>query len=63
MSCDILQAANTSRSEDFLRTWMMVEQLKQEGISHSFRDLLIICVKIGASWSAEALRQVGGSTI
>ncbi len=31
---------------------MMVEHLKQQGTLHSSRDLLKICVKMGASWSA-----------
>ncbi len=41
---------------------MMVEclkQLKQQGTSHSSRDLLKICVKMGASWSAQTFRQAG----
>ncbi len=35
---------------------MMVEHLKHEGISHSSSDLLKICVKMGASWSAQDFR-------
>ncbi len=38
---------------------MMVECLKQQGTSHSSRDLLKICVKMGASWSAQTFRQAG----
>ncbi len=38
---------------------MMVERLKQHGILHSSRDLLKICVKIGASWSSQTFRQAG----
>ncbi len=38
---------------------MMVECLKHEGTSHSSSDLLKICVKMGASWSAQDLRQAG----
>ncbi len=38
---------------------MMVERLKQQGTSHSSRDLLKICVKMGASWSAQSFRQAG----
>ncbi len=38
---------------------MMVERLKHEGTSHSSSDLLKICVKMGASWSAQDLRQAG----
>ncbi len=34
---------------------MMVERLKHEGTSHSSSDLLKICVKMGASWSAQVL--------
>ncbi len=37
----------------------MVECLKQEGTSHSSSDLLKICVKMGASWSAQDFRQAG----
>ncbi len=33
---------------------MMVECLNHEGTSHSSSDLLKICVKMGASWSAQA---------
>ncbi len=38
---------------------MIVEHLKHEGTSHSSRDLLKICVKMGASWSAQTFRQEG----
>ncbi len=38
---------------------MMVEHFKHEGTSHSFSDLLKIFVKMGASWSAQVLRQAG----
>ncbi len=38
---------------------MMVECLKHEGTSHSSSDLLKICVKMGASWSAQDFRQTG----
>ncbi len=38
---------------------MMVDHLKHEGTSHSSRDLLKICVKMGASWSAQDFRQTG----
>ncbi len=38
---------------------MIVEHLKQYGTLHSSRDLLNICLKIGASWSAETLNQAG----
>ncbi len=38
---------------------MMVEHLKHEGTSHSSSDLLKICVKMGASWSAQVFRQAG----
>jgi len=37
----------------------MVECLKQQGTVHSSRDLLKICVKIGASWSAQTFRKAG----
>ncbi len=37
----------------------MVERSKHEGTSHSSSDLLKICVKMGASWSAQDLRQAG----
>ncbi len=39
----------------FFGTGMMVERLKHEGTSHSSSDLLKICVKMGASWSAQVL--------
>ncbi len=38
---------------------MMVERLKHEGTSHSSSDLLKVCVKMGASWSAQDFRQAG----
>ncbi len=38
---------------------MMVEHLKHEGTLHSSSDLLKIFVKMGASWSAQVLRQAG----
>ncbi len=38
---------------------MMVERLKHEGTSHSSSDLLKICVKMGASWSAQVFKQAG----
>ncbi len=38
---------------------MMVERLKHEGTSHSSGDLLTICVKMGAIWSAQVFRQAG----
>ncbi len=38
---------------------MMVAHLKHEGTSHSSSDLLNICVKMGASWSAQVFRQAG----
>ncbi len=38
---------------------MMVERLKHEGTSHSSSDLLKICEKMGASWSAQDFRQTG----
>ncbi len=37
----------------------MVERLKHEGPSHSSSDLLKICVKMRASWSAQDFRQAG----
>ncbi len=40
---------------------MMVERLKHEGTSRSPSDLLKICVKIGASWSAQVFGQAGNS--
>ncbi len=36
-----------------------MERLKHEGSSHSSSDLLKICVKMGASWSAQDFRQTG----
>ncbi len=38
---------------------MMVERLKHKGTSHRSSDLLKICVKMGASWSAQVFRQAG----
>ena len=38
---------------------MMVEHLRQEVTSHTSRNLLNIRQKIGASWSAQVLRQAG----
>ncbi len=38
---------------------MLVEHLKHGGTSHSSSDLLKICVKMGASLSAQVLRQAG----
>ena len=38
---------------------MMVELLKHEGTSHSSSDVLKIFVKMGASCSAQTLRQEG----
>ncbi len=38
---------------------MMVNHLKHEGTSHSSTYLLKICVKMGASWSAQDFRQTG----
>ncbi len=38
---------------------MMVERLKQEWTSHNSRDLMKICVKMGASWSAQVFKQAG----
>ncbi len=38
---------------------MMVERLKHEGTSHN--DLLKICVKMGASWSAQDFRQASNT--
>ncbi len=37
----------------------MVAHLNHEGTSHSSSDLLKIFVKMGASWSAQVLRQAG----
>lgn len=37
----------------------MIGALKQEVTSHSSRDMLKICVKIGASWLAQTFRQEG----
>ncbi len=36
-----------------------MERLKHEGTSHRSSDLLKICVKMGASWSAQDFRQTG----
>ncbi len=41
----------------FFGMGMMVERLKHEGSSHSSSDLLKICVKMVASWSAQDFRQ------
>ncbi len=41
----------------FFGTGMMVDLLKQEGTSHSSSDLLNICVKMGARWSAQVFKQ------
>ncbi len=38
---------------------MMGEHLKHERTLHSSSDLLKIFVKMGASWSAQDLRQAG----
>ncbi len=38
---------------------MMVELLKQQVTLHSSRDLFKICVKMGASWSAQIFKQAG----
>ncbi len=37
----------------------MVGRLKPQGTLHSSRDLLNICVKMGARWSAQTFRQAG----
>jgi len=37
----------------FFGIGMMLERLKHEGTSHSFSDLLKICVKMEVSWSAQ----------
>ncbi len=37
----------------------MVEHLKHEGNSHCSSDLLMICVKMGTSWSVQVFRQAG----
>ncbi len=37
----------------------MVKRLKQEGTSHSYSDLLKICVKMGAIWSSQVFKQAG----
>ncbi len=36
-----------------------MEHLRHEGTLHSSSDLLKICVKMGASWSAQVFRQTG----
>ncbi len=41
---------------------MMVECLKHEGNSHSSSDLLNICMKMGASWSAQVFREPGDTS-
>ncbi len=38
---------------------MMVEHWKHDRTLHSSSDLLKICVKMGASWSAQVFRQAG----
>ncbi len=38
-------------------TGMMVERLKHEGTSHNSSDLLKVCVKMRAKWSAQVFRQ------
>ncbi len=43
----------------FFGTGMMVEHLKHEGTSPKSSDTLKIFVKMGASWPAQVLRQVG----
>ncbi len=43
----------------FLGMGLMVECLKQQGTSHSSRDLLKICVKMEANWSAQTFRHAG----
>ncbi len=40
----------------------MVEHLKHEGNSHSSSDLLNICMKMGASWSAQVFREPGDTS-
>ncbi len=37
----------------------MVEHLKQEGTLYISSDLLKICLKMSASWSAQDFRQTG----
>ncbi len=62
MATDIRAAGLLSLSPvilGFFGTGMMVERLKHEVTSHSSSDLLKICVKMGASWSAEGFRQAG----
>ncbi len=44
---------------DFFGTGMMEEHLKHKGTLHSSSDLLKICGKMGASWSAQDFRQTG----
>ncbi len=34
-----------------------MERFKHEGTSHSSSDLLKICVKMGANWSAQVFKQ------
>ncbi len=43
----------------FFGMGMMVEGLKHEGTSQSSSNLLKVCVKMGASWSAQDFRQAG----
>ncbi len=38
---------------------LVLRGLKHEGTSHSSSELLKICVKMVASWSAQVLRQAG----
>ncbi len=38
---------------------MRVERLNHERTSHSSSDLLKICEKMGASWSAQVFKQAG----
>ncbi|XP_051536710.1 leukemia inhibitory factor receptor-like isoform X2 [Myxocyprinus asiaticus] len=38
---------------------MMVKRSKPQGTSHCSSDLLKICVKMGASWSAQAFKETG----
>lgn len=47
----------------FLGTVMMVDCLKQDRSSQSSRCLWKICVKTGATWSAQTFRQEGGRNV
>ncbi len=47
----------------FFGMGMMVERLKHERTLHSASDLLKICVKMGASWSAQVFRQAGDTLL